>query len=222
MAQKTVREINNEILDRLGLREIRINALQDLGRAAGIKETGLSHFEDIVDQFETDGDMVLHRETHLPALEFIVTTLRETAPHLWPDPHDRGVANKAFLERQPDGRIGNQTARSRLFKEVGAEAFKALEAQYAAGKEPEVGEAHVVAATKQIAHYEAEIEKLKATLPAPPSPEKPGSSNPWLAKNFNVTKQAMLVKSLGIQKASAIAKAAGCTVGCTKPNPLFN
>ena len=44
------------------------------------------------------------------------------------------------------------------------------------------------------------------------------AKNPFHKSNWNVTKQAQLVKSIGIEKAAAIAKAVGVTIGQTKPN----
>jgi hypothetical protein len=51
---------------------------------------------------------------------------------------------------------------------------------------------------------------------------KPDQSNPWSAAGWNVTAQSGLVKRLGKDKADAIATAAGCKVGSTRPNPAFN
>ncbi len=51
---------------------------------------------------------------------------------------------------------------------------------------------------------------------------KPAASNPWSRAGFNATAQSKLVKAIGVEKASAIAAAAGCKIGDTKPNPAFN
>lgn len=45
----------------------------------------------------------------------------------------------------------------------------------------------------------------------------PDPSNPWSKAGWNVTKQGALIKSIGLDKAAQIAKAAGCKVGDTKP-----
>jgi hypothetical protein len=51
---------------------------------------------------------------------------------------------------------------------------------------------------------------------------KPDQSNPWSAAGWNVSEQGRLAKRLGDVKAAAMAKAAGCVLGSTKPNPAFN
>jgi hypothetical protein len=43
------------------------------------------------------------------------------------------------------------------------------------------------------------------------------ANNPWSKDAWSVTKQGEVVKALGIEKATAIAKAAGSFVGATKP-----
>ena len=47
-------------------------------------------------------------------------------------------------------------------------------------------------------------------------------SNPWLADQWNVTRQASLVKSLGVEAAARIAAAAGCKLGSVRPNPTYS
>jgi hypothetical protein len=51
---------------------------------------------------------------------------------------------------------------------------------------------------------------------------KVASTNPWSAAAWNKTTQGGIVKRLGEVKAAELAKAAGCTLGSTKPNPNFN
>ena len=60
-----------------------------------------------------------------------------------------------------------------------------------------------------------EVEEVKTA-------RKPQASNPWSRAGWNISRQGQLVTTLGIEKASAIAVAAGCVVGSTKPNPTFN
>ena len=47
--------------------------------------------------------------------------------------------------------------------------------------------------------------------------ERDNPANPFSRSGWNVTKQAQLVKALGLQKAADIARSAGVTVGATKP-----
>jgi hypothetical protein len=51
---------------------------------------------------------------------------------------------------------------------------------------------------------------------------KPDQSNPWSQAGWNATAQSRLVTKLGEVKAAAIANAAGCKLGSTRPNPAFN
>ena len=44
-----------------------------------------------------------------------------------------------------------------------------------------------------------------------------GKNNPWSAEGWSIQKQGAVAKSLGIEKAAQIAKAAGSFVGATKP-----
>jgi hypothetical protein len=44
-----------------------------------------------------------------------------------------------------------------------------------------------------------------------------GGDNPWSARRWNVTKQGQTIRALGLDKAAAIAAAAGCKIGDTKP-----
>jgi hypothetical protein len=48
-------------------------------------------------------------------------------------------------------------------------------------------------------------------------PEKDEPDNPWLAGKWNATRQSQIVRSLGLEAAQRIAKAAGSYVGATKP-----
>jgi hypothetical protein len=60
-----------------------------------------------------------------------------------------------------------------------------------------------------------------AEIAAAAAARKPKSSNPWSKAGWNITAQGRLVSSLGDEKATAIAQAAGCKIGSTKPNPDF-
>lgn len=72
------------------------------------------------------------------------------------------------------------------------------------------------------------FEAAEATAKYAPEPVtqtkngKVASTNPWSAAAWNKTEQGRVTKALGEVKATALAKAAGCTLGSTKANPLFN
>jgi hypothetical protein len=54
--------------------------------------------------------------------------------------------------------------------------------------------------------------------PTPASTDDKPSKNPWRSDSWSITEQGRLVKSLGIEKAAAIAAAAGSRIGATKPS----
>jgi hypothetical protein len=49
-----------------------------------------------------------------------------------------------------------------------------------------------------------------------------GASNPWSAKGWSLARQGSLAKSMPIERVAAIARAAGCVIGSTHPNPAYN
>lgn len=48
------------------------------------------------------------------------------------------------------------------------------------------------------------------------------NDNPWSAAGWNITAQGKIVRALGIDKAAAMAKSAGCKLGDVRPNPHHN
>jgi hypothetical protein len=54
------------------------------------------------------------------------------------------------------------------------------------------------------------------------SRRRPEKTNPWSKEGWNLTNQSKLVRSIGETKAAAIAEAAGCKLGSTRPNPDYN
>jgi hypothetical protein len=53
------------------------------------------------------------------------------------------------------------------------------------------------------------------------SRRRPDKTNPFSKEGWNVTNQSKLVKSIGLEKASQIAAAAGVKIGDTRPNPDY-
>ena len=68
---------------------------------------------------------------------------------------------------------------------------------------------------KELATAEAALQSLA------PKPKGDHASNPWSKAGFNVTAQGRLVRDLGAERAAAIARSVGCTLGSTKPNPNY-
>ena len=102
-------------------------------------------------------------------------------------------------------------ARGELYKLVGADTYQRLATAWGAdaslrpGKNPKAGASGT----------------SEADIAADAAARKPKASNPWSKAGWNITAQGRLVSSLGNEKATAIAQAAGCRIGSTKPNPDF-
>jgi hypothetical protein len=192
-------------LDELIARESVIKELEVAGKAAGMVETAVGDLIDRVDQFgAADGGVVVHRDTGLPLIAWLESQ-KTIKLHWWPQIDIASeLAEKAFGQ-------GNLTAQGQLIAELGG------------GK---LG----IAAARDIAHkWQSELGSTKpgkrpgnADDKSADAKPKLSSTNPWLKANWNITKQAGVVRSLGAEKAAGIAKAAGCVLGSTKPNPAFN
>jgi hypothetical protein len=115
--------------------------------------------------------------------------------------HDAGtddLARSAFVD-------GNLTARGKLHKQMSMAECDALAQTFGLKNFHDFGRG-----------------KVPTNTDADPNKKKSGGDNPWKAGNWNVTKQAQLVKSLGTKRAAGIAAAAGCRIGSTKPNPAYS
>ncbi|MET4216952.1 3-polyprenyl-4-hydroxybenzoate decarboxylase [Bradyrhizobium sp. LB14.3] len=95
----------------------------------------------------------------------------------------------------------NIDARSKLFREVGEVQFNQLMLQW--------GATPIKNGTRPEPQTGATVEQAKVL--------KNASNNPWSPTGWNLTKQGEVVKSLGMDKATAIAKAAGSYIGATRP-----
>jgi hypothetical protein len=95
-------------------------------------------------------------------------------------------------------------ARGELLREVGATNYAKLAAEWGSDISLRPGKAP--------AGREGETKKPDAAA---------RRDNPFSKEGWNITKQGALVKSLGIEKAGAIAKAVGVRIGDTRPNPNF-
>jgi hypothetical protein len=109
-----------------------------------------------------------------------------------PDP--RAVAQQ---ELEGAALAGNVSAHGRLLRTLGAEKYQQWCKDHAAKPGKVADEAAAAAA---LANAD---DKTK--------------DNPWLAEKWNVTKQAQIVRALGVEAAQRIAKAAGSYIGSTKP-----
>jgi hypothetical protein len=91
-------------------------------------------------------------------------------------------------------KAGNLTAKSKLFVSIGKDQ-KRLDLLLAG------------------ASGEADAQGTKDE----PAPKLNGRSNPWSKASWNVSAQGKLIREIGLQAASSIAKSAGSFVGATKP-----
>jgi hypothetical protein len=156
-------------------------------------------------QIGDDGKLT-HRGTGLHAEHpQVLDYLQANSPHLVAArPADVSVSDRAWLE-------GNLKARGEIVRRIGLEAANAEAQRYG---------------LKDIADVKSKGER-PSDVQAPPKEKAP--TNPWArdGKNLDpatgkyspaaITRQAALVKGLGIQKAAAIAAAVGSKIGDTKP-----
>jgi hypothetical protein len=118
--------------------------------------------------------------------------LRANKPHLLPT--DRADADACFLG------AGNITLTAKLIREIGREAADALAKQY--------GKAHALDTRPGVSPQSAQQKNANG---------KTHATNPFSKAGWSIQKQGALVRSLGIEKAAAMAKAVGVTIGATKP-----
>jgi hypothetical protein len=144
------------------------------------------------------GDAVILNETGLPIDDAKSKAWIETnKPHLLPPKFEQSLADRAFLD-------GNVTARGQLLREVGEAEATRIAQQYG---------------LKNLA------DTRRGARPAGANEGKRNGkdrNNPWLADQWNVSRQGNVVRTLGVEAATRIASAAGCRLGSTKPNPQYN
>lgn len=121
--------------------------------------------------------------------------LQENKPHLLPRANQIAEADLAFIG------LGNKTAAARLIRELGqAEADRVAEMY---------GKAHALDNRPGVAPKRPEQKSGNGT------PDH--KNNPFSRAGWSVSKQGQLIRALGIEKASAMARAVGVTIGATKP-----
>jgi hypothetical protein len=201
-------------------RERTVDAARAVYKSCGIvEESKLGHASDHVAEFILVGDEIFHKETGKPLAEWIAGDLRVKWPTLWPTKHEKGTAYKAFV-------LGDITACGLLFQQIGEDAFNALMKRYGItrpgekGKEPDESEDEAIDRSTRAAHLRAELAKLEGDEPAA---KKAGPGpNPWAAKSFSIQGQGEYVKRWGMDRATAAARAVGCVIGSTRPNPKYS
>ena len=120
-------------------------------------------------------------------------------PHLLPPIYERSLADRAFID-------GNLGARAALVKQIGKPEADRIAQRYG------LRSAH---------------DTRRGNAPAEPEGKKKNgdsadhSKNPWHATAWNISKQGSVLRALGTEKAAALARSVGCTIGATRPNPNF-
>lgn len=122
--------------------------------------------------------------------------LQENKPHLLPRANQVADAELAFTG------TGNKTAAARLIRELGREEADRIAQMY--------GKAHALDNRPGVAPKRADQKNGDG---------KPNdhAKNPFSKAGWNVSKQGQLVRSLGPEKAAAMARAVGVTIGATRP-----
>jgi hypothetical protein len=149
-------------------------------------------------RFRKVGADLVHEETG-ETIEQWINTLRDHHPHFYPTVGD-DLQFKAFAQ-------GNLTARGQILRAEGELRYNELLKQWGA----DARRPSVVGKRPGGEKPPENAAELKAR-----------ADNPWLEAKWNITAQARLVKSLGIDRARSLARAAGCDIGSTRPNPAYN
>ena len=154
--------------------------------------------------FKLVGDTFVYEETQEPLDEWVLK-YRETHAHCYADraPSGDEIEASAIHDALTQPTPGKLAA---LHKAIGPMRFNKL-----------------------IKDWGVDVARMKPGTPPEYATDgktvvqrKAGDKNPWSSKSWNISAQGACVKALGVEKASAIARAAGCRIGDTKPNPVFN
>jgi len=154
--------------------------------------------------FKLEGDTFVHQETRQPLDEWVVEQ-RENNAYWYAD---RPLEGEELEAAQIDDALLNPT-----LKKLG-ELYKAL---------------GPLRYNKLVADYGTDTVRMKGgTRPeyaadgVTPKPRKAAETNPWSRAGWSLRRQGECIKAMGVGRAAQLAKAAGCVIGSTKPNPDFN
>jgi hypothetical protein len=162
-------------------------------------------------QFQNDGKGELrHIETGETITEWLAK-LRETKPHFFPDyiPAEISEADEARAIIDAATLTPTPASLSALFNRFSV--AKAQEILKASGVDIKPDRHGRIKPGKKI----TVADDGKATVEDGPKEDR--RSNPFSREGWNVTKQGSLIKSLGPEKAAAIARSVGSYIGATKP-----
>jgi len=145
------------------------------------------------------GDICIFQPTNTDIFDPAARKWIETnKPHLLPPKFERSLADRAFAD-------GSLKARGELLDQVGEKELQRIAQQYG------LKSAH---------------DTRRGKSPEKPDPSKKvngldHASNPFHRLGWNTTKQGALVRSLGEDKARAIARSVGVDLGSTRPNANY-
>jgi hypothetical protein len=189
------------IIDRLEIEE----QLFKIAKAWGSTDGQAEDFSKLhANKFSRDRGVTVHTASNLPAEhKDVQATFAKSHPHLLPPVFQVSDADRAFIN-------GDLTAKGRLVKEIGLVAANGLAARYGLD---DVHDRKRGTRPENIADPEADAKAKNKTTPH--------ANNPFHKGNWNLTKQAALLKAVGPEKCAAIARSVGVTIGATKPNLNF-
>jgi len=126
---------------------------------------------------------------------------------LFPPKSENADTPKVDPQLLASARAGNMTAKSRLFVQVGRDQAKL---------------AAVLADKSNTGADDAARDAQGRFAGATPQEKEAAKANPWSSEpgKWNATRQGQIVRSLGIEAAQRIAKAAGSYVGAVRPTKV--
>jgi hypothetical protein len=169
-----------------------------LAMAAGILETAVPTARL---EFPDDGS--------LSVTEFVESyKVAGDKPHWFPVPNPGDDLDPALIEAAC-GAKPSLAARAKLLKAAGADAYAQILAAW--GGSPST----LVAGKNPKANGKVDDDAARDKR------RKDHSTNPFSKRAWNITAQGALVKSLGLDKANAIARSVGSHVGAVRANPDY-
>jgi hypothetical protein len=171
--------------------------MTELALAAGVVETAVA---DAIMRFPNDGS-----ESFSAFLERV----KPQVPHWYP-PVEPGDDLDAALIEAACGAKPTLSARAALLKAAGPETYGKILRAWGCSERTLAPGVNPKAEAKSASDNDARDKR-----------RKDHSGNPFHKSQWNISKQGALIKSLGLDKANAIAKSVGSHVGATRPNPDF-
>jgi hypothetical protein len=189
----------SEDLDKVLRKADRIQRVHELWKAipGTTDEMAIAASSTLAERFDWTGS-VLNLDGKPATAEAVREHFGTNYGFLFPPKSENADAPTVDPQLLASARAGNMTAKSRLFVQVGRDQAKL--AAVLAGKSADT-----------------ERDEKGRFVGATPQEKEAAKSNPWTAGNWNATRQGQIVRSLGIEAAQRIAKAAGSHIGATRP-----